>query len=250
MIVGFLGTGRIAAPMVRALARGGHDVLVSERNRQVSTELAASFDRVTVHGNHEVVQNAEVVFLCLVGSVARRELGELPFRPAHRVISVMAEFPLAEIRALIGDTRELCVTVPMPFIDAGGCPLPVFPGSMALEALFGHDNEIMPVAGEAAMMPHFAATAVTSTLFRELMVARDWLGRHTGDTAAAERYLLLLESGYLRALAEQPEATLADAIGHLATAGGLNARLLTHMENAGTMEALAAGLENLLRRQH
>lgn len=248
MIVGFLGTGRIAAPMVKVLARAGYDVLVSERNAGVSQELAADFDNVSVCSNRDVVEGSEVVIVCLLASVARQVLPELPFRPDHKVISVMAEIELEEIAGLIGKTAELCVTIPMPFIDAGGCPLPVYPASPTLEALFGADNTVMPVKNEAALMPHFAATAVTSTLLKELAVVREWLGARTGSPEDAERYMVLLESGYLGALKQQGGTGLDEAIGHLATAGGLNAQLLSHMEEAGTMRALAEGLDGLSKR--
>ncbi|HSH41464.1 MAG TPA: NAD(P)-binding domain-containing protein [Arenicellales bacterium] len=248
MRIGFLGTGRIAAPMVRALARGGHDILVSERNREVSGELAANLDNVAVADNRQVVERSDVVVLCLLASVARQVLAELPFRPDHKVISAMAEISLQEIGGLIGETEELCVTVPMPFIDAGGCPLPVYPASPALEALFGSDNVVIPVSAEEAMAPHFAATAVTSTILSELMVVRDWLARYTGSRDDAERYMVLLERGYLDALSKQGPGALESAVGHLATAGGLNAQLLGHMQDAGTMEALEKGLEGLVKR--
>lgn len=247
MIVGFLGTGRIAVPMVKALARNGHQLLVTERNRRVSEDLARAFDSVSVRSNRDVVESSEVVVISLRAAVARQELAALPFRPEHKVISVMAEIGLKEIAGVIGETRELCVTIPMPFIDAGGCPLVVYPESPVLAALFGGENTIIPVPSEAAIRPHFAATAVTSTLLEELVVARDWLARHTGSREAAERYMVLLESGYLRALAKAGGG-LDDAVGHLATAGGLNAQLLAHMEQAGTMQALAGGLDGLLKR--
>lgn len=249
MIVGFLGAGRIAAPMVKALARSGHEVLVSERNRSVSESLAAEFANVSIRSNRDVVTGSEVVVLCLMASVAREELASLPFRPDHKVISAMAEIGLEEIAGLIGETRELCVTIPMPFIDAGSCPLPVYPASPALEALFGADNAIMPVASESALQPHFAATAMTSTLLRELMVVRDWLAAQAGTrTEDAERYMVLLESGYLRALANDESRTLSDELNHLATEGGLNAQLLRHMTDAGTMDALESGLNGLVNR--
>lgn len=249
MIVGFLGTGRIAAPMVKALARGGHEVLVSERSRAVSESLAAEFENVSILSNRDVVARSEVVVLCLLASVAREELASLPFRPEHKVVSVMAEIGLDEIAGLLGETRELCVTIPMPFIDAGGCPLPVYPVSPVLEALFGADNAVMQMDSESALQPHFAATAVTSTLLRELMVVRDWLAAQAGTRKEeAERYMVLLESGYLGALATNEGRTLEDELNHLATEGGLNAQLLRHMTDAGTMDALESGLDGLVNR--
>lgn len=248
MIVGFLGTGRIAAPMVRALARDGREILVSERGRETSAGLAARFAGVSVRDNRGVVEGSDVVVLCLLADVAREVLPGLPFRSEHRVVSVMAEIGLAEIAAMIGDTRELCVTIPMPFIDSGGCPLPVYPASETLVELFGRDNTVIPVASESAMKPHFAATAVSSTLFGELIALRDWLEPHAGSRAAAEQYVTLLVSGYMSALPKDGAGRLDEAVNELATAGGLNAQLLKHMRDSGTMEALKQGLDDLANR--
>jgi len=248
MRVGFLGTGRIAAPMVEALAPEGHDISVSERSSQVSTALADRHDNVTVRDNQGVVDHSDVVIICLLADVARRELPGLAFRPEQKMISVMAEISLDEIAGLIGGTRELCVTIPMPFIDTGGCPLPVYPASPTLEALFGEKNPVIVLNSEAAMKPHFAATAVSSTIFKELITVRDWLGGHADGPVAAERYVTLLVSGYLAGVPKDGNNRLDEAVGHLATAGGLNAQLLEHMERSGTMEQLREGLEDLVRR--
>jgi len=248
MNVGFLGTGRIAEPMVEALAPDGHEIAVSERSREVSARLADRHVNVRVRDNQGVVDHSEVVVVCLLADVARGELPELTFRPEQKVISVMAEITLDEIAGMIGETRELCVTIPMPFIDAGGCPLPVYPASSTLEALFGPRNPVITLGTEAAMKPHFAATAVSSTLFKELITVRDWLASHADGPAAAERYITLLVSGYLNGIPKDGVSRLDEAVGHLATAGGLNAQLLEHMESSGTMEHLREGLEGLVRR--
>jgi len=248
MQVGFLGTGRIAAPMVDALAPAGHDIAVSRRGRAVSEALAARHANVSVHDNQAVLDGSEVVVVCLLAATARQELPVLSFRADHKVISVMAEIGRGEIAAMIGDTSELCVTIPMPFIAAGGCPLPVYPESTALQALFGADNPIIPLSSEAALKPHFAATAVSSTIFRELITVRDWLGRHAQGPAAAEHYITRLVAGYLNGLPKDGAGRLEQAVEHLASEGGLNAQLLAHMVDAGTMESLETGLDDLIRR--
>jgi pyrroline-5-carboxylate reductase len=234
--------------MVESLSRRGHDIFVSERNREVSRDLSERFDNVTVAGNQEVVDRSDVVVICFLARVAREALPGLSFRPGQKVISVMAEITLAEIASMIGQTQELCVTIPMPFINAGGCPLPVYPASPALEELFGTENTVIPLESESAMAPHFAATAVTSTLMKELITVRDWLAGQTNDKAAAEKYMVLLESGYLNGMPRDGAGRLDEALGHLATEGGLNAQLLRHMEDAGTMSSLKAGLDGLLNR--
>ncbi|MGI9370090.1 MAG: NAD(P)-binding domain-containing protein, partial [Ruegeria sp.] len=38
--IGFIGTGHVAAPMARFLSAKGHDIAVTERNVDVSSQLA------------------------------------------------------------------------------------------------------------------------------------------------------------------------------------------------------------------
>lgn len=248
MIVGFLGTGRIAALMVEALANGGHEIFVSERSRAVSEDLANRFGNVAVRDNRGVVEESEVVVISLLADVAREQLPGLPFRSEQKLISVMADINLDEISGMTGETAELCVTIPYPFINKGGCPLAVYPSSPTLTALFGDDNTIIPLESEAGMKPHFAAGAVTSTILKELMTVRDWLGRHADGPSAAEKYITALVGGYLASMPKDGADRLGEAINNLATEGGLNAQLLAHMEDAGTMKTLERGLDDLLKR--
>ncbi len=87
--IGFIGTGHIAAPMARFLARTGHDIVVSERNADVAATLEETCGAI-VAPNQKVLDSAEIVFLCLRPQIARAVLSGLTFRPEQRVVSVMA----------------------------------------------------------------------------------------------------------------------------------------------------------------
>ncbi|WP_176219073.1 NAD(P)-binding domain-containing protein [Planktotalea arctica] len=76
--IGFLGAGHIAAPMMRFLAGKGHDVLVSKCGAVVASELAASVG-AKVMGNQQVVDRAEIVFLCLRPAVWQEVVSGLNF---------------------------------------------------------------------------------------------------------------------------------------------------------------------------
>ena len=68
--VGFIGTGHIAAPMARALARDGHQVFVSDRNAEIAAALVAGDPQIRAMANQAVLDRAEIVFLCLRPHVA------------------------------------------------------------------------------------------------------------------------------------------------------------------------------------
>ena len=69
--IGFIGTGHIAAPMVRFLAERGHEITVSERNAETAQALRACHG-VSIATNQDVLDRSDIVFLCVRPHVARR----------------------------------------------------------------------------------------------------------------------------------------------------------------------------------
>lgn len=243
--IGFLGTGEIAACMVRALAGQGHRLRVSDRNADIAAELTA-LPEVSVHPNDEVVAQSEVVILCLMARVARQVLAELPWRADQSVISVMVDVPLADLHRLCAPVPDIALTIPMPFIEQGGCPLPVYPESAALRQIFGPRNLILPVDSETALNAHFAASALSAPLLELLALGSAWLAEETGDPAGAEAYVAALFKGYM-----SPDGSGHHFLGlleSLATEGGLNATLRARMAQAGVPETLIDAMDGLRPR--
>ncbi|MCA0270794.1 MAG: NAD(P)-binding domain-containing protein [Proteobacteria bacterium] len=228
--LGFIGTGEITAAMVRGLAGQGHQILVSPRNAAVATALVAEVAGVAVAPNDQVVAGSDVVFLCLLARVAEEALPGLPFRAGQTIISVMVDAPLAKLRQLCAPVTDIAITIPLPPIAKGGCPLPVYPASPVVEALFGQRNPVIPLRSEAALSAHLGASALCSPILDQLLAAADWLAGFTGDRDAAETYIAAMIRGYLPARPAPGE--LAGALAKLSTGGGLNATLRAAMEPA------------------
>ncbi|WP_306150845.1 NAD(P)-binding domain-containing protein [Roseovarius sp. MMSF_3281] len=241
MQIGFLGTGGIAAPMVEALAGKGHKILVSERSADISARLAAQFDEVSVASNEQVVSGSEVVIACLMADVAPKVLSDLPFREGQKLISVMVDVSVETLRRLVAPATDISVTIPMPFIAKGGCPLPVYPDTGSVQALFGAENIILPVKSEAALNAHFAALALSSVILAEMLTTADWLAGVTGDEAKAEAYVAALIAGYFKGMRFDGSGEVKTLLDALSTEGGLNATLRDRMQ--GAREELTEGLD-------
>lgn len=242
--LGFIGCGEITAAMVRGLAGQGHRILVSPRNAAVAATLAAEVPGVTIAPNEQVVADSDVVFLCLLARVADEVLPGLPFRADQSVISVMVDAPLAKLRSLCAPATDIAITIPLPPIARGGCPLPVYPASPVLETLFGDRNLVLPQPSEAALNAHLAASALCSPILDQLLVAADWLAGFTGNPAQAEAYIVAMIRGYLPERARGGD--LAEALKKLSTEGGLNATLRKAMSAA--REDLHHGLDGFRKR--
>lgn len=242
--LGFIGSGDITRAMVRGLQGQGHQILISPRNAAIAASLTAEIEGVTIAPNAEVVAGSDVVFLCLLARVAEEVLPTLPFRADHHVISVMVDAPLVKLRRLCAPVTDIALTIPLPPIAQGGCPLPVYPASAPLAALFGARNPVIVLENEAALAAHLGVSAICASMLDQLLTAAGWLAEHTGDPAAAEAYVAAMIRAYLPERASGGE--LAGALRNLSTEGGLNTTLRAAM--AGAKADMVKGLDGFSTR--
>lgn len=242
--VGFVGTGEIAALMVQGLAGQGHEIVVSDRNATVAARLAATVPGLRVAPNAEVVEGADIVILCLLAKVADDALAGLPWRAGQSVISVMVDVGLAKLQKLCAPATDIAITIPLPPIATGGCPLPVYPASPALDVLYGAKNRVFPVRDEVALNAHFGATALCSPFLEQVLTTAAWLAEFTGDPNQSQAYVRDVLRGYLPA--DGQNGHLGAALQSLSTEGGLNATLRAAMKGVNT--DLSAGLDGFRGR--
>ncbi len=249
MNVGFIGAGRITRRLVRGLDHTAHSITITRRSESVSNELAGENSAIeVVETAQEVVDRSEAVFLCLAADTAREVLPDLSFRPEQAVISVMAGVRLDELRAAVAPAGDIGVTIPMPVIEQGGCPLPVWPASQALETLYGQSNPVIPVASESALEPFWAVSGTMASVLDELRTIAAWLGDRIGDADAAERYVTHLYGAQFSHLQTDTAGRLDAALNDLSIGGGLNATLRDRIESSGHYDELRAGLDALYER--
>ena len=249
MHIGFIGTGRITSRLVAALAGCGHAIRVSRRNASVSANLAARFAEVEVDDdNQSIVDASEVLFLCLPPDGALEHIRDLRFTDDHAVVSAMAGVGHEALRQAVAPADRVAITIPMPFVEQGGCPLPVYPDGDVLAALLGERNAVIPVATEERLAPFWAAAGSMLALLAELRTIAAWLGGRIDDTAAAERYIASLYGGTLNALPKDGAARLDAAIDDLSIEGGFNATFHDRIAATGVHDELQAGLDALHRR--
>lgn len=246
--VGFLGTGHIAAPMARAVARKDHQVTVSARNADVAANLAASGLGITVGDNQTVLDRSEVVILCLRPAIWSDVVAPLKFRSDQAVISVMAGVSLANLKQACAPASEVSITLPLTFVEFGGCPLATVGDTTAVRALFGDDNPVLPLADETALAAHFATSTVVSAVLTSMQSAADWLGAQTGDPAEAETFVSTLLAGYLRELPKTPQGALAADLAALASPNTLNRQMADAMIAADLPKELTATFDRILER--
>lgn len=216
MNIGFLGTGHIAAPMARSAARQGHAVTVSRRSEAVSHGLATSGLGISVADNQAVLDAADLVVLSLRPAAWREAVAGLTWRSQHRILSVMAGVPLAEIAA-----------------------------ACAVQAIWGAENPVIDLPSEADLLSHFSATPILPGVLLLLEAAIDDLAAVTGQPDASELYISQLVAGYLGALEKDRHGRAAEARAGLATPNTLSLRMVDALREIGAPAQVAKIMQTL-----
>lgn len=244
--LGFIGAGHIAAPMARHLAAKGHGIAVTRRSEAVSAALSRDIGAF-VGPPQEVVDRSDIVFLCLRPHQAARALAGLEFRAEQQVVSVMAGLPRAWLEQTCAPATRIVQTIPLGFLEHGGCPLAAFGDAGVLGPLFQPENPVLPVASEDALNAHFAICALVPGVLEVLAAGAEWLGARTGDAAAAEYFTTQLVAGFLGALDTARAGVLGEERDALATEGTLSLMMVNGMRDGAT-EATRRALDAIGQR--
>jgi pyrroline-5-carboxylate reductase len=237
--IGIIGTGTIAAAVVRGIAGDGHQIRVSERSAHASAALADAFENVTIAPNQQVLDQGDVIFLGLMAGAAPDILAPLTFRADQRVISFMAGADLGQVGEMIAPARASAVMMPFPGIAQGGSAIMALGDTDLVNEIFGARNRVFALKDNAELDAYLCAQAVLSPVARMVGDAADWLGTRVSDPAQGEAFLRMLVATSLA------EIGCADLIEALNTPGGYNQRLRQHMEAAGITGDLMSGLNDL-----
>lgn len=245
--IGFIGTGHIAAPIARFLATKGHDIAVTERNSDVSTELKAEIG-VTVATPQAVIDVSEIVFLCLRPQIAAEVLEPLRFQADQQIVSVMAAVSADQLSTLCSPATDFVQTIPLGFLQQGGCPLAAFGNDVLLAELFEPQNPVVKVNDEAALNAHFAICAMVPGILDVMATGAEWLAAQTGDADASEFYTTQLLSGFLSTMQTGKAGRLAEERDALATDGTLSLQMTQALHAGKAHDALRSALEAIGKR--
>lgn len=245
--IGFIGTGHIAVPMVRFFAAKGHDIAVTERSASLSAALNAELG-VTVGTPQQVIDASEIVFLCLRPQVAAGILQPLVFRPGQRIVSVMAGISADQLAQLCAPVTDFVQTIPLGFLQHGGCPLAAFGDTTLLAGLFEPENPVVSVPNEAALNAHFAICAMVPGMLDLMATGADWLAEQTGDADASEFYTTQLLAGFLNTIPSDGAGRLATERHALATQGTLSLQMTQALQDGHAHETLRSALSAIGKR--
>jgi pyrroline-5-carboxylate reductase len=248
-MLGVLGVGAIATAMVTGLSEGDHppDILLSPRNAQLAAKLAASYPNARVAGsNQAVVDQSDVVLLCVRPSDAPQVVAELRFRN-QSVISVMAGVPLKALRELVAPVQHIVRAIPLPSVARLRGVTPLYPAADFSRELFHRLGRVIEVADETAFDLFSASTATIAAHFLYLNRISTWLAARGIAQREAQAYVGAMFAEIASSL-HGSELDFETLMREHATPGGINELFCRVIGEEGVWEAVDKGLDRVQRR--
>jgi pyrroline-5-carboxylate reductase len=248
---GVVGVGSIAEAMVVGLCDGTDDppqVVLSPRSADRSAALAARFATVRVAGdNQAVVDDSDVVVVCLLPGNAAEVLSGLTFRPDQAVISAVAGLTVQRLGEVVAPATDVARCIPLPAVATRGSMTPVHPATPAVTELFARLGGSLAIDDELAYESVAAASATVAAHFRYLGTIAAWLTDRGIPGSQARRYVADTFAALSGELG-QPDADFAALAQAHATPGGLNEQFARDLGEAGVYDAVRTGLNAVLDR--
>jgi pyrroline-5-carboxylate reductase len=222
--------------------------VLSPRGQACSRELAARFRTVTIAStNQEVVDQSDVVVVCVLPHQAEEVLGQLAFQETQGVVSAMAGVHLTALQDLVFPAKDIARSIPAPAVATRSSSTPIHPSAEAARDLYDRLGGCLELADEPIFEAVSAASATVEAYFRYLGAIADWLSAHGVAGRDARRYVAATFRDLSQEL-DTPDVDFSAFARADTTEGGLNEQFAKDLTAKGTFTALSEGLDAVLAR--
>ncbi len=252
MRIGFIGTGAIAEAMIDGLCGpAGHDeqILVSERSRERSARLASKFETVsTAADNQRIVDESDLVVISVLPGQVLELLDDLTFRGDHIVLSLAAGIRLLDLTPVVAPAKAVHRSIPLPPIEQGIGPVPLFPKHLALETLLSRVGTVIAVETETQFDALSAGSALMAAFFALEARVAVWLETQGVPKVQAADYATSLYHSLAVMAADTDAGKLQGLAQECLTPGGINEQVLKQLQSADWFEDAARALDGIKAR--
>ena len=252
MILGFLGTGRIASSVIEGIFKSKlkiKKIYISPRNKIIAKKLSKRFKKVTIsRNNQQLINKSNWVFLAVTPKVGNKILKTLNFKKNQKIVSFISTINLAQLKKAIGKKVKIVRAIPLPPISIRKGPIPICPPDRQLKSFFNQLGTTVEIKNEKSSINFWATSGMMAPFYELLKILSDWLVKRGIKRHEAQKYITSLFVALSEDSAINSKKDLKYLVKDSQTPRGLNEQAVKQLRKAGFYRNLETSLNGILKR--
>ena len=252
MILGFLGTGRIASSVIEGIFKSKlkiKKIYISPRNRIIAKKLNKRFKKVTIsRNNQQLIDKSNWVFLGVTPKVGNKILKKLNFKKNQKIISFISTINLAQLKKAIGKNSKIIRAIPLPPISIRKGPVPIFPPDKQVKNFFNKLGTTVQIKNERLSTNFWATSGMMAPFYELLRVMTDWLVKRGVKRSNAQKYITSLFLALSEDAVVNSKLNLKHLVKESQTPKGLNEQGVRELTKAKFYKSIEKTLNSIHKR--
>ncbi|MBC7739528.1 MAG: NAD(P)-binding domain-containing protein [Candidatus Saccharibacteria bacterium] len=248
MKIGVLGVGNLATYLVQGAQTAGHQFLLSPRGAKNASDLAKRFGCQVATSNQSLVDQSELILVCLPANAGLAILRGLTFRSGQTVCSAMATAAtLDDIRQSVAPAEAVLAMMPGYANAFSAGPTFLFPPNPVWADFFAACGPVHEVsdARDFQTAAVFGAMSGASVFLMRRLAA--WYEAEGLSPDLARRLVAETFRGNAEVLLQSAESFDAICTG-VTTPGGITEQLLSDLDRGGALDSWLHAMTRVLHR--
>jgi len=252
MILGFIGTGKIASSVVIGICNSKikyEKIIISSRNKNIALNLKKKFKKIIISKtNQEIVDKSDWVFLSVTPVVGEKIIKDLKFRSNQKVISFISTITLSQLRKMIKKKIDIIRAIPLPPISLKEGPVPICPPNKEVKAFFDKLGSTIEIKNEKLSINFWSTSGMMASYYKMLDTMSLWLNKRGVKKLDAQKYVTSLFLALSKDAVINSDKDLKLLVKDSQTPKGLNEQGLKEMIKKDVYKSLINTLNSIYKR--
>ena len=252
MILGFIGTGKIASSVITGICKSKikfDKIIISPRNKKTSSFLKKKFKKIIIaKNNQQVVQNSNWVFLSVTPKVGEKIIKDLKFKQKQTIVSFISTINILQLKKMIKVKADIVRAIPLPPISLKKGPVPICPPNKKVKNFFDKIGSTIEIKNEKLSINFWSTSGMMASYYEILKIMSDWLTQKGVKKLDAQKYITSLFLALSEDAVVNSKKDLKYLVRGSQTPKGLNEQGLKEMNKKHVYKSVVNTLNSIYRR--
>ena len=252
MILGFIGTGKIASSVITGICKSKisfKKIVISPRNKKNAQNLKKRFNKIIIaKNNQQIVDQCNWIFLSLTPTVGNKIIKDLRFKSNKTVISFISTITLSELKKAIKVKAKIVRAIPLPPISLKKGPIPICPPNEKVKKFFNQLGTAIEINNEDLSINFWSTSGMMAPFYELLRVMTNWLVKKGVKRDNAQKYITSLFLALSEDAVVNSKKDLKHLVSNSQTPKGLNEQGIKELSKAGFFKSLEKSLNSIHKR--